>query len=89
MTIKPTREAVDLVLKLVDIGGLHIDGLQDPRAHLTIKQAAEEANRAYSSFYLMLMKTGSDLVSRPFGPNGDPRITRGNLWEFLSRSPRG
>lgn len=88
MRITPTSEAVDLIIKLVDAGGLQIDGLLDPREHLTMKQAAEEASRSYSSLYLAIQKYGADLLSRPFGPNGDPRITRGNLWEFLSRNPR-
>lgn len=69
--------------------GVTVEGYLDPREHLTLKQAAEEAHRRYDSFYRALMRDGKHLLSRPFGPTGDPRITRGNLWIFLAGNPRG
>lgn len=85
MSVRLTPDAVELITKLVDYG-LKVDGYKDPREHLTLQQAAEEAGRKYTSFYAALMRNGQDLISRPFGPRGDVRITRGNLWEFLGRS---
>lgn len=87
LSVRPTPEVIEIIMRLVD-HGLRVEGFKDPREHLTLKQAAEEANRKYSSFYTALMKNGEDLISRPFGPRGDARITRGNLWEFLARTPK-
>lgn len=83
----------DDVLQLIDnlaaTGTLRIEGYKDPREMLTLRQAAEEGNRSYTGFYALVMKHGQDLLSRPFGETGDVRISRRNLWAFLSRHNRG
>lgn len=82
-----------LVVKLAEAlvaCGATVEGYRDPREHLTLKQAAEESGRRYDSLYRALMRDEHrHLLSRPFGPTGDPRISRGNLWLFLAGNNRG